>query len=210
MRRWPTYRDVAAGPGGRGPHRRRLGGAAAASSGAHARAVVRRHAQPVGALSGAGLPDVGALGALPEQRRLRLPRPAPGRDGVRLRRAGARARAHPARGGAPVRRGRRAALVAPAERARRAHPILRRSRLAAVRRRPLRPRHRRRPVLDEQVPFLAMRALEPDEHEVYDLPAGRRGARRASTSTACARSAGRAPPARTGCRSSASETGTTG
>ena len=38
------------------------------------------------------------LGALPEQRRVRLPRPAPGRDGVRVRRAGARARAHPARG----------------------------------------------------------------------------------------------------------------
>jgi cyclic beta-1,2-glucan synthetase len=26
------------------------------------------------------------------------------------------------------------------------------------------------PVLDEDVPFLSMRALEPDEHEVYDLP----------------------------------------
>src|SRR5207244_491030 len=25
-------------------------------------------------------------------------------------------------------------------------------------------------VLDESVPFLSMRALEPDEHEVYDLP----------------------------------------
>ena len=61
-----------------------------------------------------------------------------------VRRAGARARAHPARRGAAVRRGRRAALVAPAERARRAHPLLRRPRLAAVRRRPLRARHRRR------------------------------------------------------------------
>ena len=47
-------------------------------------------------------------------------------------------------GGAPVRRGRRAALVAPAERARRAHPVLRRPGLAAVRGGPLRPRHRRR------------------------------------------------------------------
>ena len=62
------------------------------------------------------------LGALPEQRRLRLPRPAPGRDGARVRRAGAGAGAHPARGGAPVRRGRRAALVAPAERPRACAP----------------------------------------------------------------------------------------
>ena len=46
--------------------------------------------------------------------------------------------------GAPVRRGRRAALVASAERPRRAHAVLGRPRLAAVRGRPLRARHRRR------------------------------------------------------------------
>ena len=49
----------------------------------------------------------------------------------------------PARRGPAVRRGRRAALVASAERPRRAHPLLRRPRLAAVRRGPLRARHRR-------------------------------------------------------------------
>ena len=31
-------------------------------------------------------------------------------------------------------------------------------------------------VLDEYVPFLAMRQLEPEEHEIYDLPAGDRRA----------------------------------
>jgi cyclic beta-1,2-glucan synthetase len=33
-------------------------------------------------------------------------------------------------------------------------------------------------VLDEYVPFLTMRALEPDEHEVYDLPGHRRARQR--------------------------------
>ena len=79
---------------------------------AHAGALIRRDAQPVVALSGARLPDVGALGAVSERRRLRLPRPAAGRDGVRLRRAGGRARAHRPRGRAAVPRGRRPALVA--------------------------------------------------------------------------------------------------
>ena len=48
--------------------------------------------------------------------------------------AGAGARAHPARGGAAVRRGRRAALVAAALRPGRAHAHLRRPRLARLRR----------------------------------------------------------------------------
>ena len=51
--------------------------------------------------------------------------------------------------------------------------------------------------------------LEPHEHEVYDLPAGVGRAGDACTSTACARCGGPAPRARTGCRSSASATGTT-
>ena len=82
------------------------------------------------------------------------------------------ARAHILRAAAPpVRRGRRAALVASAERARRAHALLRRSRVAAVRRRSVRrasPATRR--VLDEVVPFITMRQLAPNEHEIYDLP----------------------------------------
>ena len=115
-----------------------------------------------------------------------------------------------ARRGAPVRRGRRAALVAPAERARRAHALLRRSRLAAVRRRSLRARHRRpRRARRATCRSSTMRPLAPDEHEVYDLPQRQRRARRRSTSTACARSTGRARAACTGCRSSAAATGTT-
>ena len=103
--------------------------------------------------------------------------------------------------GAPVRRGRRAALVASAERPRRAHPVLRRPGLAAVRRRPLRPRHRRRLGARRvrAVPH-ACAQLEPDEHEVYDLPAGHRRARqrlRALPPRAAARVHRRA---RTACR----------
>ena len=44
-------------------------------------------AQPLAALPGAGLPGLGALGVLPVGRRLRLPRPAPGRHGPGLQRA---------------------------------------------------------------------------------------------------------------------------
>ena len=150
-----------------------LGRAARRHHGAHAGAVVRRDAQPLDAVPGARLPHVGALGAVPEQRRVRLPRPAAGRDGVRVRRAGARARAHPARGRAPVRRGRRAALVASAERARRAHALLRRSRVAAVRGRPLRARRPATPPCSTRTsPSSPCAPLGPDEHEVYDLPAG--------------------------------------
>ena len=126
------YRDVARARAARGPRRRRLGRAAVG-------VITVRTPEPAfdAMLNRWTLYQAlacrmwGTLGALPEQRRVRLPRPAAGRDGVRLRRAGARARAHPARGGPPVRRGRRAALVAPAERARRADPVLRRPRVAA-------------------------------------------------------------------------------
>ena len=73
-------------------------------------------AQPLAALPGAGLPGVGPLGVLPVGRGVRLPRPAPGRDGPGLRRPGGGAGADPAVGGPAVRGGRRAALVAPAGR----------------------------------------------------------------------------------------------
>ncbi len=111
--------------------------------------------------------------------------------------------------GAPVRRRRRAALVAPAERPRRPHPVLRRPRLAAVRGRPLRPHDRRR---------IRARRARAVPHHARARPGRARGlrpARRsptstpASTSTASARSGARAPRARTACRSSASATGTT-
>ena len=128
------------------------------------------------------------------ERRVRLPRPAAGRDGVRLRRAGGGARAHPARRGAPVRRGRRAALVASAQRARRAHASSPTTSPGC----PYVVDHYVRvtgdaAVLDEVVPFLTMRELEPDEHEVYDLPQVSRRDGDACTSTACARCARPAP-----------------
>ena len=75
-------------------------------------------AEPLAALSDPRLPRVGALGVLPGERRLRLSRPASGRDGAGVSRP-ALAREHLLRAaGAPVRRGRRAALVAAADRAR--------------------------------------------------------------------------------------------
>ena len=64
-------------------------------------------------------------------------------------------------------------------------------------------------VLDEDVPFLSMRPLGPDEHELYDLSPSSRTSRPASTSTVSAPCGGRVPAARTTCRSSASATGTT-
>ena len=96
--------------------------------------------------------------------------------------------------GAPVRRGRRAALVASAERAAACAPRFSDD-LAWL---PYVVDHYVRvtgdaSVLDETVPFLAMRQLEPDEHEVYDLPQRRPTSTAASTSTACARCAGPAP-----------------
>ncbi len=137
---------------------------------ADAGADLRRDAQPLVTLSGALLPHVGPLGAVPEQRSVWVPGPTAGRDGIRLRRPGDRPGAHHPVCRAAVRRGRRATLVASPQRPRRPHQILRRSRLAAVRRRSLPAGHCRWSVLDELAPFLTMRQLEPDEHEIYDLP----------------------------------------
>ena len=155
---------------------------------------LRRDDQPLDAVPGALLPDVGPLGALPEQRRLRLPRPAAGRDGVRLRRAGV-AREHILRAAAPpVRRGRRAALVAPAERPRRAHPLLRRPGLAPVRGRPLRARHRRRRGA-RRVRARSSRCARSSRTSTRctTCPSVAERARHACTSTACARCGGPAP-----------------
>ena len=140
---------------------------------------------------------------LPAGRRLRLPRSAPGRAGAALRAARSSAREHLLRAaGAPVRRGRRAALVASrragAARARAApttcsgcrtpspHYVARDRRRGGARRARAVPRRRRRST--------------PDEHEAYGLPRGLRRRRRRSSSTASARSTaamtvGRARPA---------------
>ena len=77
----------------------------------------RSDGQRLAALPGAELPPLGPLGALPVGRRLRLSRSAAGLRRARLRASRADARADPAARRAPVRRGRRAALVASAGRA---------------------------------------------------------------------------------------------
>ena len=82
----------------------------------------------------------GALRFLPVGRRVRLPRPAAGRLGLHPAPARRVPRADRAPRGAPVRRGRRAALVAPARRPRPAHALRRRPRVAALPHRRLRAR----------------------------------------------------------------------
>src|SRR3546814_4367214 len=79
----------------------------------------------------------------PVGRRVRLPRPAAGHDGDAACRAEAGARPPAAVRGAPVRRRRRAALVASAAGPRRAHALLGRLPVAAARDLPLRRGHRR-------------------------------------------------------------------
>ena len=110
----------------------------------HARRFVRSDRESLAALSDAELPHLGAQRPLPAGRRVRLPRSAAGRAGADVRAAGSVPRAPAARRVAAVRRGRRAALVAPAERARHAHALLRRPALAAVRGRRVRLADRRR------------------------------------------------------------------
>jgi cyclic beta-1,2-glucan synthetase len=105
---------------------------------------VRRDDQSLVAVPGAVVSHVGALRVLSVEWRVRIPRSVAGCHGVRVSRPGHRARAHSARRGAAVRRGRRAALVAPAHGTRNAHSVLGRSRVAPVRRRSLHPHHGRR------------------------------------------------------------------
>jgi cyclic beta-1,2-glucan synthetase len=97
----------------------------------------RRAGQRLAAVPDHRLPVPGPQRLLPVRRRDRLPRPAAGQhgDAARPARRGARAPAGLRR--APVPRRRRAALVAPAVRPRRAHPLLGRFPVAAVRHRAL-------------------------------------------------------------------------
>ena len=139
-------------------------------------------------LPDARLPHVGAHRLLPVRRRVRLPRPAAGRDGAGPCRAAAAARAPAAVRGAPVPRRRRAALVASARRAAacaRTSPTTTsgcRWRPAATSRPPATPACSTR-----RVPFLDGRPVRPDEESYYDLPRARDESAR-STSTASARS----------------------
>ena len=124
--------------------RRVLGRAARDRAGQDARAGDGPHAQPMDALPDALVPVLRANGVLSVERRLRVSRPAAGRAGSSPCGARAHARARARGRAAPVRGGRRAALVASARRARRADALLRRHGLAALRHRRVRARHRRR------------------------------------------------------------------
>ncbi len=137
-----SRRDGGAGRAGRGA--RALEAGARRRPGDHAGSGARRAGERVAALPDAGVPPVGAQRVLPVGRRVRIPRPAAGRHGARACRARAGARAPGALRGPPVRRRRRPALVASAVGPRRAHALLGRLPVAAVRDRALRQRHRRR------------------------------------------------------------------
>src|SRR5438105_472822 len=116
------------------------------------------------------MPDVGPVRALSIERRFRIPRSAAGCDGIRLRGSRCSAGAHHSRGIEAVRRRRRAALVASPKRTRGEDEVLGRSCLAALRDRYYVNVSCDRGILDVEVPYLTMRELNPDEHEVYDLP----------------------------------------
>ena len=161
------------------------------------------------ALPGARVPRLGARGVLPGERRVRLPRPAPGRDGAHRVAARPRPRAPAARRGAAVRRGRRPALVAPAVgprapgrasrttcsgcRTRRSHYLEVTGDLG---------------LLDEVVPFLEGRRSRRSSTTPTSSPRCRTSARR-SSSTAPARSTAACASAPTASRSWARATGTT-
>jgi cellobiose phosphorylase len=112
--------------------------------GEDARRLLRRGHERLAAVPGAGVPHLGALRLLPARRRVRIPRPAPGRDGVRAGAPRAGPRSAAAFRGAAVPRGRRAALVARAGGQGHAHALLRRHAVAALRGGALH-RHHRRP-----------------------------------------------------------------
>ena len=155
------------------------------AAGQHAGSFHGHHAERLAALPDARLPLLGAIGLLSGERRLRLPRPASGRHGAHACPAGDDAGAHPARGGAAVRRGRRPALVVPAGRPGRSHAHFRRPGMArhgrgalcrdhgrhgrprracAVHRRPGAEAHRPRPLLPAKPGRrggIAVRALRP-------------------------------------------------
>ena len=123
-----------AAPLGRDPRRR---------SGQDAGPVDGPDAERLAALSDRRRAALGPGRLLPGERRLRVPRPAAGRHGADGVSPVDGPRSADARGGAAVRRRRRAALVAARHGPGRAHAHLGRPPLAAVRRRPLR-RHDRR------------------------------------------------------------------
>ena len=100
--------------------------------------------QPLAGIPDAELPNLGAKRSLPAGRGIRIPRSAAGRPGARLHAAIAVPRPPAPRRGATVRRGRCAALVASAQRARDSDALLGRPSVVALRGRGLRVTNRRR------------------------------------------------------------------
>ena len=118
--RHASWCSASAAAGARASARRSAGALEAHArrgAGRDARPSLERAGQRLAGLPDARLPHVGAQRLLPVRRRVRLPRPAAGRDGARACRAAPAARAPAALRGAPVPRRRRAALVASAARA---------------------------------------------------------------------------------------------
>ena len=169
---WPArYGALAAGGGDARRDRADVGRLPRRRSGAHARRLVRPHRQSLAAVPDAELPHLGAQRPVSARRRVRLPRSAAGRAGAAVRAAGSVPRAPAAGRLAAVRRGRRAALVASAERPRNANALLRRSAVAARTASPATSTQTGdESVLDEVVPFLEAPLLEPDQAEAYLLP----------------------------------------
>ena len=158
-------------------------------------------AQSLAALPDAGLPHLGALGVLPVERRVRLPRPAAGHAGA----AGVGAGDRRARTCFTPRRGssskgtsstggtsRAARACAPASRTTGSGCRTRRCTTSGA--------TGDDAVLDEQVPFLAGRVLEPGRARGLRAADGLARDRRRSTSTASGRSRSAWRPAPTACR----------
>ena len=117
------------------------------------------------------LPALGPHGVLPVGRRLRLPRPVAGRARAAAPVARPRAPADRAARRPPVRRGRRAALVAPAPEPRHPHALRRRPAVAAVSRGPLRrARPATTPCCASRRPTCVAPRLAPGEDEVFVEP----------------------------------------
>ena len=171
---------------------------------------LRRHDEPLAALPDARLPHAGRGRLLPGERRVRLPRPAPGRDGA-VRRGPATWRASTCCAPRPaVRGGRRPALVAARHRPGRAHPDQRRPLWLAYAAARYVERHRRHGGArrDGAVP---RRAAARGRRARRLLPARATRTRRATLYEHCARALDQRhrAAAPTACRSSAPATGTT-
>ena len=146
------------------------------------------------------LPHVGAQRLLPVGRRVRLPRPAAGRDGDDPHPAADPARAPAAVRGAPVRRRRRPALVASAVGPRRAHPLLGRLPVAAAGDPPLRDRHGRPQRADRAGAVPRGPHADARKRSPTTTCRATRTRTPTCTSTACAPSSAACASASTGCR----------